>query len=479
MDIVIKPGWKETIVRGFQSPAKFATEILETDLHEEERECLDLMRAAEMFGLTTGNRWGKGVVVAILSAWKGTYKPVAPQFKNKKLAILNTSISQDQANIVFDKFVDSYIDRPKFGWLVKDVKRSPFPHIDFKSNVTWWFRNASQNGRFLEGRDYFYANFDEADLQPGLKKFLEDILAPRLWDQAGCVSFSTTPRRGKKNAYKVWEEIDKMRKAGNLSVNRFQGDSRKNSFLDAKAVKRMERLPKRLFNKNVLGLYEDSDGILSNDVCDYAELMADGLKDKAEPGAKYISVWDFARSSTYNVGITLELANPLQLRSWERTQEDKGNRTRTYWDLVKKRVRERHAKWKGRTIIDATGIGDVLGSDLAGIKPVLIKLVNPIRAQIIESGVGCLENGEIGIPFQGDAEHKAIEQVLNGSFWCLRDELTDFDPEALQYIVWDFVCCLCIGAWFSKGFRPTKMRGREKALPAVTPMLKGLSKYGS
>jgi len=479
MDIVIKPGWKETIRRGFQSPSSFAKEILEAELHEEQEECLDLMAFAEMFGLTTGNRWGKGEEIAILSAWKASYKPVPVKFKDKNLAILNTSISQDQANIVFDKFTESYLDRPKFSWIIKDIKRSPFPNITFKSGVTWWFRNASQDGKFLEGRSYFYANFDEADLQRDLKKFFEDILAPRLWDYGGCLSWTTTPRRGKKNAYKVWEEIMKMRKAGNTNVNRYQGDSRKNRFLDAKAHKRMNQLPKRLFNKNVLGLYEDSDGVISNEICDYAELIAEGLRDKPEPGAKYINIWDFARSSTFNVGITLELSNPLQLRSWERTQEDKANRTRTYWDLIKKRVRDRHMKWKGKTIIDATGIGDVLGSDLAGIHPVLVKLVNPIRVQIIEEGLSALENGEIGIPLQGDTEHKGIEQILNGEYWCLRDELTDFDPEALDYIIWDVVCCLFIGAWYSKGFRPNKVKLRNVTVPQVNPRAKGRSKYGA
>lgn len=480
MDIVIKPSWKDTIRRGFQSPASFGKEILETEMHEEERECLDLMAFAEMFALTTGNRWGKGEVITILSAWKAAYKPVAKQFKEKPLAILNTSISQDQANIVFDKFTETYLERPKFGWMIKDVKRSPFPHIKFKSGVTWWFRNASQDGKFLEGRSYFYANFDEADLQRNLKGFLEDILSPRLWDQGGCLSWTTTPRRGKKNAYKVWELIEKQRKAGNKKVNRFRGDARKNIFLSPIALERMGNLPKRLFNKNVLGLYEDSDGMISNEICDYAELIAEGLRDRPEPGAKYINVWDFARSTTFNVGITLELSNPLQLRSWERTQEDKGSRSKKYWDLIKKRVRERQTKWGGKTVIDATGLGDVLGSDLADIHPVLVKFSSNIRSAIIEEGVACLENGEIGLPLQGNTTHKGIEQVLNGEYWCLRDELTDFDIDGLEHIVWDFVCCLCMGAWYSKGFRPNKVKVKgEEIRPAMPARMKGINKYGT
>lgn len=477
MDIVIKPGWKETIVRGFQCPSRFVKEILEKDLHKEQETCIDNMVGKEIYGVTAGNRWGKGDLITMIGSYMSAYKPVAPKFKDKMLSTLNTSISQDQANIVFDKFCQDYLDRPKFSWLIKDIKKSPFPHIVFRSRVTWWFRNASQDGKFLEGRSYFYANFDEADLQRLLSQFLDDILAPRLWDYGGLLSWTTTPRRGKKNAYKVWEWLAKQKKAGNERVGRFRGDSRNNHFLDKRAHERMARLPRRLFNKNVLGLYEDSDGILSNDICDYAELISDGLQDKPVAGAKYLNVWDFARWRTFNVGITLELSDPLQLRSWERTQQEKDSRTRTYWDLIKKRVRERHAKWKGRTIVDATGIGDVLASDLADIKPLELKLVGRVRDQIIEEGIATLEKGDLGLPLNGDSEHKGIEQIINGEFWCLRDELTDFDPEALDHIVWDFVCCLFIGAWYAKGYRPSSDGKKRKPPAPKAARATGRSKY--
>ncbi len=478
MDIVIKPSWKDTIVKGFKKPSFFAKEILEFPLHEDQDKCIDLMPFCENFGITAGNRWGKGDLINVFSAWMSMYKPIPDKFKDKNVSILNTSISQDQANIVFDKFTENLSDRPKFSWSIKDIKRSPFPHITFKSNVTWWFRNASQDGKFLEGRSYLYANFDEADLQRYFKKFIEDILSPRLWDYGGFFSWTTTPRRGKKNSYKVWDWLANQKKAGNKLVNRFQGDARKNTFLAPRAIERMNALPKRLFNKNVLGLYEDSSGQISNDVCDYAELISDGLRDKPEPGAKYLNVWDFARLRTFNVGITIELSNPLQLRSWERTQ-DPGGHSRKYWELIKKRVRDRHEKWHGKTVVDATGLGDVLGSDLSDIHPVLLKLNNQNRPQIIEEGLATLESGSIGLPLQGDSSHKGIEQVLNGDFWCLRDELTDFDQEALDHIVWDFVCCLFIAAWYSKGYRPGNKNKNNRSPGLTAPRVKGVSKHGT
>ena len=470
MDIVIKESMKDLIIRGFNDPIVFAREICEEDLHPEQEACLAQLRLKDHFGLTTGNRWGKGDLVKLYSSWLAAYKPVSEKFQGKKLSILNTSISQDQANIVFDKFIDSMMDRPKFSWMVKDVKRSPFPHILFKSGVDWWFRNASQDGKFLEGRSYFFINFDEADLQKDFKKFIEEIIMPRLWDFGGGLCWTTTPRRGKKNAYKVWDMLSKDTRLKKPGVGFFQGDSRNNKFLHSSAIDRMNLLPKRLFNKNVLGMYEDSDGVISNEMCDFSELVADGIQEAPQPGAKYINVWDFARSHTYNVGLTIELCQPLQLRSWERMKDDKNNRNRSYWQLVTKRVKDRHLKWSGRTIIDATGIGDVLASYLNEIHPVELKLQTNIRNQIIEIGLSVFENGEIGIPLE------TVNQVIQNEFWCLRDELTDFDPTALDYIIWDFVCCLFIGCWFARGYRSSTSKSKKKIPPRCAPMAKGVNK---
>lgn len=478
LDIIIKPSFKDLIVRGYKNTVTFAKEIMETDLHDEQKECLRDMRLKSHTGITCGNRWGKSELINIYSSFIASYKPLPDNLKHKKVSILNTSISQDQANIVFDKFCENFLERPKFSWTIKDVKKSPFPHITFKTGITWWFRNASLNGKYLEGRSYLYANFDEADLQNDLMKFIDDILWPRMWDYGGGISWTTTPRRGKKNAFKVFDMLCKKVGRGDNDYFYFRGDSRNNKFLPQSAIDRMNKLPKRLLNKNVKGLYEDSNGVISNEHCDYAEILSDGLLDSPQPGAKYINIWDFARTSTYNAGITIELSDPLQVRSWERTQDVKGTKSREYWQLIKKRVRDRHTKWKGRTIIDATGIGDVLASDLRDIKPLEIKFNSNLRTEIIEEGISAFEHGHIGIPFNGSNTHKPIEQVLNNEYWCLRDELTDFDPEALDYIIWDMVCVIFIGIWYSKGKRPSVKKKSKNKNSIIVPLIRGVSKNG-
>lgn len=471
MDIIIKPTFKEVLQKGFLSLPYFAHGILEIETHADQDLCLNQMADKEHSGISTGNRWGKGELIMIRGAHACFYKPVIPKFKNLNLSILNTSISQDQANIVFDKFNNLCIDKPMFSWMIEDIKKSPFPNIKFKNGMTWWFRNASQDGKFLEGRSYIYANFDEADLQKDFVKFISDVLSPRLWDFNGALSWTTTPRRGKKNASKVEDDLNNRIKAGDNSLMTFKGDSRKNTFLHPSAHDRMNKLPKRLFNKNVLGLYEDTEGVISRDSLDYCEMISDGIIEKPIPGRKYVNSWDFARSSTFNVGVTIELSDPLQLRGWERKQDNKENRNRNYWTLICQKVKNRHRMWRGKTIIDATGLGDVLDSMLSDINPMALKLHTNIRNEIIETGLSCIELGEIGLPLA------QMSHVLNDSFWSAEDELADFDPQNLDSIIWDFVCALFIGIWAAKGHSYGNKKQKKKSPPRINPIAKGRPKY--
>lgn len=473
MDFTIKKTLKDKIREGYFDIPYFAHEILEIDTHEDQDICLRGMRAREHSAITTGNRWGKGDTIKIYGAYLAAYKPVHQKFRDKHIHLLNTSISQDQANIVFDKFIDTIKDKPRFSWLIKDVKKSPFPHIIFGNKVTWWFRNASQDGKFLEGRSYFFANFDEADLQRNFKKFIDDILSPRLWDFGGFLSWTTTPRRGKRNAYLLWNEVERKIASKKKKLFIHRGDSRKNKFLHPSAIEKMNNLPQRLFRKNVLGLYEDTEGVIPNDSLDYAEIIADGLQANPSPGSRYIHAWDLARSSTYLVGVTLEVSDPLQLRSVYRHREDSGSRNKRYWERVAKLIKDRQKKWGGRTAIDSTGLGDPIGSFIADINPILVNLGagrGAQRADIISEGVACLQLGQIGIP-------STIEQIEeDGQLWTPRDELSDFDPDQLQGVIWDFVCALFIAIWIAHGKKPSsKSKRNSKPVPSVVSV-KGASR---
>ena len=125
----------------------------------------------------------------------------------------------------------------------------------------------------------------------------------------------TTPRRGKKNSYKTYSEMKKEFEKGNKDIYIHRGDSRENKFLHPKAIEKMNKLPKRLFNKNVLGNYSDSGGVLTSDILDIAERKGVGILEEQERGYWYVTGWDLARSSTYCCGATLRVPQNLDKES--------------------------------------------------------------------------------------------------------------------------------------------------------------------
>jgi len=425
-----------------------------------------------------GNRYGKGDIGMAYLAWLAFYKPVDKRFKNRHIDLLNTSISQDQANIIFNKFEQNLLEIDTFSWMIKDVKKSPFPNINFKNDVTLWFRNASQNGKYLEGRSYFHINFDEADLQDNYYKFVMEILAPRVWDFGGNISHMTTPRRGTQNSCKVYMEMKKEYDRGNKEIYIHRGDSRENKFIHKKAIEKMNKLPKRLFDKNVLGNFSNSSGIINNELIEKAEKISIGLQEVPQEDYNYVTGWDLARSSTYCCGATIRVPKdidnePLQLVSLDRFS-DHGNRDRKYWQKVEQIIRKRAKIWGGETVIDKTGLGDVVYSYIEDINPIGINLATAkgaLRQSIIDEGISVFEMAKIGIPKNFEITDEVENQV-----WLLKDEISDFDPEHLKVIIWDMVCAIFLAVWIATNHEiPNKEDKKPK--PTIC-RVKGASKYG-
>ncbi len=477
MNIVIKKDIREMYRKGFEDIVYFHKKILQRDLHNGQAKCLKNMMLKDSF-IKCGNRYGKGDIGLAYLAWIAFYKPVPKQFKNRHIDILNTSISQDQANIIFNKFQQNLTDVDTFSWMIKDIKKSPFPNIEFKNDVTWWFRNASQNGKYLEGQSYFHINFDESDLQDNYQKFVSEILSPRVWDFGGNLSHMTTPRRGTTNSCKVYMEMKKESERGNKEIYIHNGDSRENKFLHKKAIDKMNNLPKRLFNKNVLGEYSDSGGEISNELIDVAEKTGVGIKEERDPGYTYVSGWDLARSSTYCCGATLRIplntdfsVEKIQLVSLERF-EDHGSKNRKYWKKVENQIRARHEKWGGETVIDKTGVGDVVYSYIEDIDPIGINLATArgkLRQSIIDEGIALFENEILGIP-------KDIEQVTDDEVWMLRDEISNFETNHLDVVIWDMVCAIFLAGFIATGHEIDGDK-KEEVMPSLVGV-RGGSKYG-
>lgn len=463
MEIIIKPSVKDMLLRGFNDITYFVRELLEEDLHEEQEKWLKNSLYTRYSFIRAGNRWGKGDCGMFKGAYLAFYKPVAKRFKGKKVHLLNTSISQDQANIILNKFEERLLDKKYFSWLITGVKYIPFPHIIFKNNVVWWFRNATLGGKYLEGRSYYWTNFDEADLQPDLAGLIEKIIEPRTWDMNGFIDIMTTPRRGKKNSYILWKKWEAI--ADNGGVCLMKGDSRNNKFLPIEAIARMNSMPTRLLNQNVLAEWTSDAGAWTDDAIEYSKNIATGIIENPVPGHLYVKAWDLARSSTWCVCVIIDITKPHQIVHCIRFQESADNRNPEYWRLVEAKIKVVHKRWPGTTVIDFTGVGDVVGSYIQSINPVMIKLNERLKADLITHGITEFEHGNVGLPH---IEHVAKD----GTVWLAENEVRDFQ-ENTHGIIWDFVCALFLAMWVADG----KEAGRKekKARPAITGV-RGVSK---
>lgn len=464
-DIIIKPSIKNMIIKGFYDINYFIKTILEEDVHLEQAVWLKNSIGKQYAFLRAGNRWGKGDCGMYKGAYTAFYKPVPQKFKTKKIHLLNTSISQDQSNIICNKFEERLLNKKYFSWLITGIKYVPFPHIIFKNNVVWWFRNAMYDGKFLEGRSYFWINFDEADLQKGILKLSDEVIEPRLWDYSGNLDLMTTPRRGKRNSFHVWKKWESLPDEKKFL---FQGDSRSNTFISPDAIERMNNLPPRLFKQNVLGDWVDESGAISDDIIEYSKNISTGLLSYPEPGHLYIKPWDLARSSTYCVCPIIDIKKPHQIVHCIRFKEDKDNRNPEYWKKVEKKIKSIHRQWPGTTVIDYTGVGDVVGSYLTDIDPIMLKISERMREDLIENGLSFFESGNIGLPY--------IEQVeKDGTVWTAEDELRDFELNP-KNIIWDFVCALFLGLWVIEGKHKKSEKPKEQARPSIVNV-RGVKKH--
>ncbi len=413
----------------------------------------------------------------VKGAYLAFYKPVAKHLKDKEICLLNTSISQDQANIVLNKFEEAWEHKPLFSWLVKDIKYSPFPHIIFRNKVVWWFRNSSQDGKFLLGRSYLWINVDEADFARNIKYLIEEVLEPRTWDYSGALDLTTTPR-GKRNVFRILQEkrkdIDAIKK-GELYIQR--GDTRENKFIDQPGLtKRISKMNPRLVLQNIEGRFVESGGLISEEQIDQCSEIASGLLPEAVSGQQYVTAWDLARRSTWLTSMTIRIGRPCQLVHFTRSRQKSDHRTNEWWHAVLSKIEHVWKLFPGATGIDATGLGDVLFEFVPKkVRPIAFDFGTTtggmrLKHAVILNGVTMCSTKQMGIPW--------VEQVdREEGVWTLQDELRDLEEDTTG-LIWDGACALFIAAYIYKNPTFGRKRGKSNRPPSVVGV-KGATRYGT
>jgi len=399
--------WRKAI----SDPALFAREFLEIEPHPGQVKWLENSTKPEN-ALHTGNRWGKSLAQAVKILHRCLFKIRNPKYSSiKKYEAVNASITLDQAKIIFENLIRLIRGKPHLERLVKDVKFTPFPHVVFGNGAIFWARSTQRRGEYLLGRDYDYFNFDEVAFEPHPEYVVNQVIMMRLADRAGMLDFSSTPK-GKNWFYRKCCELQKNPRLGYVQ----NGDSRENPHISKEYLDRkLKSLSPSKIEQNIKGLFiDDVNQVIKEEYIRKAMTASTGLS-KPIQGHRYCHGWDLARKRTFTVGITIDITEkPFQLVALERFQRD--------WKDVYAAIRRRHKEYAGEVIIDSTGLGDVVLSELSNIKPQGFNFGErggKAKSELIANLEKMHALGRVAYPY--------IEQIQeDGELWTLQDELRNF-----------------------------------------------------
>jgi hypothetical protein len=399
--------WRKAV----SDPVIFAREFLEIDPHPGQVRWLRNSTRPEN-ALHTGNRWGKSLTQAIKILHRCLFKIRDLKFKHiKKYQAVNASITLDQAKIIFENVVRLVKDKSHVEGLIREVKFTPFPHIVFRNGAVLWARSTQRRGVYLLGRDYDYFNFDEVAFETHPEYVVDQVIMMRLADRAGMLDYTSTPK-GKNWFYRKCCELKRNPELGYVQ----SGDSRENPHISKEYLERkLKTLSTSKIEQNIKGLFiDDANQVIKDEYINKAISQATGLS-KAIQEHRYCHGWDLARKRTFTVGVTLDITSkPYQVVALERFQRE--------WKDVYTAIRTRQKEYKGEVIIDSTGLGDVVLSELSDIKPQGFNFGErggKAKSELIANLETMHALGRVAYPH--------IEQVEDdGELWTLQDELRNF-----------------------------------------------------
>jgi hypothetical protein len=236
------------------------------------------------------------------------------------------------------------------------------------------------------------------------------VVKMRLADRKGILDLVSTPN-GRNWFYRKMLELKERPQDAYVQ----SGDSRENTHISSEYLEMQLRyLSDKRVAQNIMGQFVDSGGeIIAGKYVDAALLPGQAELIQTETDSKgrfLITGWDLARKKTATVGITIELRNGVctvqtltRIKKWD-------------WNIIIAEIRKRQRQYPGRLIIDATGLGDVVVSQLADLNPMAVIFTPKTKAEL-------LTNLELFHSMGRIKYHRWELPDDNGRVWSLEDEL--------------------------------------------------------
>jgi hypothetical protein len=336
----------------------------------------------------------------------------------------------DQAKIVFNNVLRLIRGKPLMEVLVNCVRWSPYPQLYFANGAVFTARSTQNRGEHLLGNDYDFFSFDEAAFELHPEYPINDVITMRLADRHGMLDLISTPK-GKNWFYTKAEEM--ARRTGACYVQ--TGSTFENSHVSREYLQRkMDTLSSAVVSQNIMGEFVDSgDEIVSEELIQAALARSTGMAPPVE-GHRYCHGWDLARKVTYTVGVTIDLSvTPFQVVHIERFQGRD-------WDSVIAVIKKVHRVYGGEVLIDSTGLGDVVLSQLSDIGASGYSFAvggGKAKADLLANLQLMHERQRIAYPY--------FEQADSGLLWSNVQELRD--ATWTDNRLCDFVMALALACW--------------------------------
>ncbi|HSG98555.1 MAG TPA: terminase family protein [candidate division Zixibacteria bacterium] len=393
--------------RALADPVFFARRLLGVELHDGQARWLR-NSAKRQNVLVTGNRWGKSFGEAVKALYYALFQVRDRRFDRAgRYRVVTASITQDQANIIWNEAVRLARSSPVIEPLIQEITRTPFPRLMLGNGSVIESRSAQNRGEYLLGNDYDFFIFDEVAFEPHADFVVNEVILMRLADREGRLDLVSTPN-GKNWLYHQMRELSLTPEVAYTQT----GDSRDNPHISADYLKqRVALFSADRVAQNIMGQFVDSGReIVASEYIDSAlARAAAGVNLPDEP--HYLSGWDLARKRTATVGVTVALTaeGGAHVVAVERL-------ARMDWNFVFERIRARQRRFPGRLALDATGLGDVVVSQLADLAPIPFLFTEKSKAGILTY----LELMHV----QERLSYERWElKSADGRVWSLEDEL--------------------------------------------------------
>jgi len=361
--------------------------------------------------LVTGNRWGKSFVEAIKIIHHAMFRYRDTKYdRSGKYHIVCASITLDQARIIFNTVLRILNSSCRIEGLIKKFTVTPYPRIHLGNGALIEARSTQNRGEYLLGNDYDFFIFDEVAFDADAEYVVNEVIKMRLADRDGKLDLVSTPN-GKNWFFRKMKELKEH--PDDACVQ--SGDSRENKYISHDYLDmQLKYLSDVRISQNIMGQFVDSGGeIIPGKYIDTALIDESELASFAENRNDrpfFLSGWDLARKKTATVGITIEIRDGicfvmdlLRIKRWD-------------WKIITEKIRCQQIKYPGRLVIDATGLGDVVVSQLSEFNPDSFIFTSRSKAEL-------LTNLEL---FHNMKKIKYISYRLPdgpGKIWSFEDEL--------------------------------------------------------